>query len=98
MSKIRFEWDPAKARQNERKHGVAFSEAQTVFFDEHALLIDDPDHSEREDRFLIVGVSLRRRILTVVHCYREQDDLIRIISARKATARERGDYEERNTP
>ena len=92
MNAIRFTWDPAKARANARKHGVAFEEAQTVFSDEGALLIDDPDHSADENRFVIVGFSSHARLLTVCHCYPESQEVIRIISARKATRTESGQY------
>jgi uncharacterized protein len=91
----RFEWDSAKAAENLRKHGVSFEEAQTVFGDDHALLIDDPDHSTSEDRFVLLGLSAVGRVLVAVHCYREADTLIRIISARKATRPERATYLER---
>jgi uncharacterized DUF497 family protein len=86
---MRFEWDEVKARANRKKHGVTFDEARTVFYEESALLFDDPDHSDDEDRFLLLGPSAARRLLVVVHCYRENDDVIRIISAREATRRER---------
>ena len=92
MNAIRFTWDPAKALENERKHGVAFAEAQTVFSDDGALLIDDPDHSADEERFVIIGFSSRARLLTVCHCYRETPEEIRIISARRATRTESGQY------
>lgn len=98
MADLRFEWDPRKSVANARKHGVSFDEAQTVFADEHALLIDDPDHSEAEDRFILLGLSAPLRVLVVVHCYREQEDLLRIISARKATKTERATYDERWQP
>ncbi len=94
MSELRFEWDPRKAADNLRKHGVSFSEAQTVFTDEHGVLIDDPDHSASEDRFVLLGVSATSRLLVVVHCYRAADLVIRIISARKADRLERRHYEE----
>ena len=87
--------DPKKAASNQRKHGVSFEEAQTVFQDVDALRIYDPDHSEDEDRFLLLGLSSRLRLLVVCHCYRENDEQIRIISARKATARESATYESR---
>lgn len=87
-----FEWDDRKAAQNIRKHGVSFEEAKTVFEDEHALLIDDPDHSEGEDRYVLLGISAGRRTLVVCHCYRK-GDAIRIISARKANSKERKRYE-----
>lgn len=89
---IRFEWDPKKAVSNEKKHGVSFEEARTVFFDENAKLIDDPDHSEDEDRFVLLGISSTLRVMVVCHCYREQGNLIRIISARKASAHESKQY------
>jgi len=92
MGELRFEWDPAKAAANEHKHGVSFPEAQTVFSDEHALLLDDPDHSEGEDRFILLGLSAALRLLVVVHCYQESEDTIRLISARKATRSERRHY------
>lgn len=89
---MRFEWDDDKARTNLEKHGVSFEEARTVFYDDAALLYDDPDHSDDEDRLLLVGASFSFRMLVVVHCYREDDEVIRIISARKATRRERQDH------
>lgn len=92
MSSLHFDWDPAKAAANERKHGVTFEEAQSVFADERARLIDDPDHSEDEDRFILLGISSSLRVLVVVHCYRADDNIIRIISARKATREERRFY------
>ncbi|MGH7164670.1 MAG: BrnT family toxin [Nitrospiraceae bacterium] len=95
MSDLRFEWDARKEAQNRRKHRVSFAEAETVFSDEHALLVDDPDHSEEEGRFVLLGLSARLRTLVVVHCYREERGVIRIISARKATRKERGIYNRR---
>jgi uncharacterized DUF497 family protein len=89
---VRFEWDPAKARENARKHGVAFEEAETVFSDDQAILLPDPDHSTDEDHFVLLGMSSTLRVLTVVHCYREEDEVIRLISARKATRSERAQY------
>lgn len=96
MSGLRFEWDESKDRANKRKHGVSFTEAQTVFFDEHALLIDDPDHSDDEDRFVLLGFSSRLRVLVVCHCYRTNGERIRIISARKADRSERKLYSQRD--
>lgn len=87
-------WDPAKARRNLRDHGVSFEEAETVFGDDVAILLPDPDHSGREDRFLLLGFSAGLRLLVVVHSYREQN-VIRITSARKATTSERAQYETR---
>ncbi len=95
MGELRFAWDAAKAAANARKHGVSFTEAQTVFSDERALLLDGPDHSVMEDRFVLLGLSAKLRALVVVHCYRENEDVIRLISARKATRAERRQYEER---
>ena len=92
MTEIRFTWNQRKSHENERKHGVRFDDACTVFADEGALLIADPDHSDEEDRFIIVGLSSHARLLTVCHCYREGDGVIRIISARKATRNESGQY------
>jgi uncharacterized DUF497 family protein len=89
---IRFEWDIRKSRLNQRKHGVSFEEAQTVFLDDHARLIDDPDHSEDEDRFVLLGRSSTLRALVVCHCYRQDGGVIRIISARKANPSERALY------
>jgi uncharacterized DUF497 family protein len=95
---VRFEWDAAKAAANLKKHGVAFSEAQTVFEDEEALIVADPDHSLGEDRFVLLGVSAARRLLVVVHCEREGGAAIRLISARRADRQERGIYAARRTP
>jgi len=92
MSAPRFDWDPVKARENLRKHAVSFEEAQTVFDDEQALLLDDPDHSTDEQRFVLLGLSAPLRLLLVVHSYREDDEVIRLISARKATRSERAQY------
>lgn len=88
MDRIKFEWDENKNLTNQRKHGVSFDEAKTVFYDEEALVIDDPEHSEEEDRFIIMGLSNKTNLLVVCHCYRESDTVIRIISARKATKTE----------
>ena len=92
MDGIRFEWDEAKNRKNQRAHGVSFEEAQTVFLDENAQRFYDPDHSENEDRFLMLGISFRLRVLIVCHCYRASDAIIRIMSARKADKQEEADY------
>jgi uncharacterized protein len=95
MADIEFAWSATKAAANKRKHHVSFSKAQTVFYDEEALLLTDPDHSDNEDRFILLGLSANLRVLLVVHSYRDQDATIRIISARKANARERSMYEKR---
>ena len=92
MGNIEFAWDRRKARSNLVKHGISFEEAQTVFLDESARLIDDPDHSEEEARFLLVGYSSEARCLVVSHCYLESDLVIRLISARRATKREEAMY------
>ena len=91
---LRFEWDERKNRSNRTKHGVWFEEAQSVFRDPNARLFHDPEHSGEEDRFILIGVGLTFRPLVVVHCYKESDSVIRIISARKATKKEVGFYEE----
>jgi uncharacterized DUF497 family protein len=91
---LRFDWDERKNRGNRTKHGVWFEEAQSVFHDPHARLFHDPEHSEDEDRFILLGVSSAARTLVVVHCYRQADSLVRIISARKATRKEIRSYEE----
>lgn len=91
---IKFEWNPAKAASNEKKHGVSFDEAKSVFYDEFAVQFYDPDTSELdEDRFLMLGLSSEARILIVCHCERDSGNTIRIISARKATKNERKFYE-----
>ncbi|MDE0120007.1 MAG: BrnT family toxin [Bdellovibrionales bacterium] len=87
-----FTWDAAKNRINKKKHGVSFEEAESVFLDEHARLIGDPDHSDSENRFVLLGISVKLKLLVVVHVYRESNELIRIISARKATTTERKFY------
>lgn len=94
MNGIRFEWDEGKSRENKRKHGVSFEEAQTVFLDENAIRFYDPDHSADEDRFLMLGISIQLRVLVVCHCYRVDESTIRIISARKANKKESATYQE----
>ncbi|HPR53312.1 MAG TPA: BrnT family toxin [Deltaproteobacteria bacterium] len=89
---ITFAWDPRKNVANRRKHGVSFDEARTVFYDEHAARYYDPDHSEDEDRFIMLGLSSRLQVLVVHHGYRQDDSVIRIISARKATVSEQQAY------
>ncbi len=90
--KIRFIWDENKSQSNKQKHKVSFEEAQSVFLDENAIRFYDPDHSEDEDRFLMLGLSFTLRVLVVSHCYRESDTVIRIISARKADKKEQACY------
>jgi len=94
MEEIRFEWDENKNEINKKKHHIAFEEAKTVFYDEEALVIDDPEHSEEEERFIILGLSQKANLLVVCHCYRASDTIIRLISARKATANETRQYNE----
>lgn len=88
MKDIRFEWDAKKNKLNIQKHKVSFEEAKTVFYDENARIIADPEHSQTEDRFIILGLSASLKLLVVCHCYRQADEIIRIISARKATKNE----------
>ena len=88
MSELRFEWDKRKASANVKKHGVSFEEARSVFVDERAKLIGDPDHSDDEHRFILLGLSSSLRVLIVCHCYRSDENTIHIISARKATTSE----------
>ncbi|OFW39032.1 MAG: hypothetical protein A3J29_04285 [Acidobacteria bacterium RIFCSPLOWO2_12_FULL_67_14b] len=93
MAELRFTWDSDKSKANAKKHGVSFDEAQTVFSDEKALLLDDPDHSDTEDRFILLGLSAALRILVVVHTYQDKAGQIRLISARKATPTKRAGYD-----
>ena len=92
MESLRFSWDNRKNKANQKKHGISFDEAQTVFFDENAVEFFDPDHSDDEDRFIMLGLSYRFRVLVVCHCFRKSDSEIRIISARKATKKEQKVY------
>ena len=82
---IQFDWDQPKATANQRKHGVSFEEAQSIFYDEFAVQFYNEEHSISEERFILLGMSARARLLIVCHCERESENLIRIISARKAT-------------
>ena len=93
MDELFFEWDANKNITNQKKHHISFEEAQTVFYDENALLIDDPDHSEEEERFILLVFSRRANLLVVCHCYRQSESVIRIISARKATKTEEKSYQ-----
>ncbi len=93
MNDIRFEWDENKNKKNIQKHGISFDEAKSVFYDERAIVFDDPEHSDDEDRFLIIGFSSETNLCIVSHCYRDEDKIIRIISARKATKNETKFYE-----
>jgi hypothetical protein len=92
MDDLTFTWDPDKAKTNNTKHGVSFEEARSVFYDENARLIFDPDHSETEDRFILLGLSAQLRLLVVSHTYRKDETVIRIISARRATKKEQRYY------
>jgi uncharacterized protein len=94
MRDIRYEWDPRKSRSNKAKHGVSFEEARAAFLDEHARVIPDLEHSEEEERFVLLGVSIALRVLVVCHCYRESNQVVRIISARRADPSERRQYAE----
>ena len=95
MAHLRFEWDPKKNASNVRRHGVSFLEAESVFTDDRAVLLDDPDHSADEDRFILLGLSSVLRVLVVCHCYRSSGNVIRLISARRADRQEREAYERR---
>ena len=92
MSNLRFAWDERKSSANFNKHGVSFDEAKSVFVDERAKLIDVPDHSDEEDRFILLGLRGALRLLLVCDCYRGDGNVIRIISARKASAKESKSY------
>ena len=92
VSTLRFEWDAEKAAANAVKHGVTFEDAKSVFADERARLIDDPSHSGAEERFILLGLSSTLRLLVVCHCYRSEEGIVRIISARKATKAESLSY------
>lgn len=94
MNNIHFLWDQSKNLANIKKHKISFEEAKTVFFDENARLIPDPEHSVKEERFIILGFSIKLKLLIVVHMYKENDEIIRIISARKATKSESKYYNE----
>lgn len=94
MEILKFEWDKKKNEINKKKHGLSFEEAKEVFGDENAILFDDPDHSLDEDRFLIIGSVKSSKICIVSHCYRDNDEVIRLISAREATNNEKRIYQE----
>lgn len=93
MDILNFEWDEVKASTNLKKHNISFEEAKSVFYDDDALLRDDPDHSESEERFVILGISEKANMLVVCHCYRQSETVIRLISARKATKQETKQYQ-----
>ncbi|MEC4890255.1 MAG: BrnT family toxin [Nitrospira sp.] len=92
MKALRFEWDAAKEKANLKKHGITFDEARTAFCDERAVQFFDPDHSDEEDRFILLGMSFKLRVLVVCHCYRESDTVVRLFSARKADKDEEREY------
>ena len=92
MGDLRFTWDKKKAESNLRKHGVSFDEGKSIFFDRNARIIFDPEHSDEEDRFILMGLSFSLRLIVVCHCYLESDSVIRIISARQATRPEQKQY------
>ncbi len=94
MNELQFTWDIQKAQSNIQKHGISLDEAKSAFLDDNACLIYDPDHSQQEDRFILLGMSVYFRILVVCHCYKENDTIIRIISARKANKLEQKQYQE----
>jgi Uncharacterized protein conserved in bacteria len=87
-----FEWDEGKNSANREKHGVSFEEARSAFLDENARVLPDPEHSEEEDRFILLGLGASGRMLIVCHCHREEESIVRIISARKANRREQHSY------
>jgi len=95
MAKIHFDWDASKAQSNLKKHNVSFEEAMSVFLDENAIEFYDEVHSEWEERFLLLGISNKLNLLLICHCYREENGMVRIISARKATKGEAEHYERR---
>ena len=95
MKALEFEWDKRKVAANVKKHGVTFEEARTAFYDESAMQFYDPDHSDEEDRFVLLGLSLKPQVLVVCHCFRESETVVRIISARKADKDEEQAYWER---
>ncbi len=95
MKEIEFDWDRRKETANVKKHGVSFEEARTAFYDESAIQFYDPDHSDQEDRFILLGLSLKPQVLVVCHCFRESETVVRIISVRKADKDEEQAYWER---
>ena len=89
---LKFEWDENKNQTNIQKHGISFEEASSVFYDDEALIINDEAHSQNEDRFVLIGFSYKFNLLVVCHCYRQNEEVVRIISARKASKSERNEY------
>ena len=92
MNGVRFEWDGKKEKTNIKKHGISFDEASSAFYDENAIQFFDPDHSQGEDRFILLGISFKLRVLVVCHCFRKEETVVRIISARKADRGEEKEY------
>jgi uncharacterized DUF497 family protein len=92
MAELIFKWDNKKDKTNKRKHGISFEEARSAFYDENAIQYFDPDHSDEEDRFILLGISYKLKVLVVCHCFRVSDSIIRIISARKADKEEEYEY------
>ncbi len=92
MNRMRFEWDGKKEKTNIKKHGISFDEASSAFYDENAIQFFDPDHSQGEDRFILLGISFKLRVLVVCHCFRKEETVVRIISARKADRGEEKEY------
>ena len=92
MKQLKFEWDKKKNKVNIKKHGVSFEEAQTTFYDEYAIQFFDPEHSADEDRFILLGTSFKLKTLVICHCFRQEETVIRIISARKADKEEEQEY------
>ena len=97
MNDLQFIWDNRKNKANIKKHHVSFEEAQSAFYDEQAVAFFDPDHSEQEERFILLGISHKLRVLVVCHCFRESETVVRIISARKADKAEEGNYWKRRS-
>ena len=92
MMDLVFEWDEGKNRENRKRHRVSFEEARSAFLDENARVLPDPEHSEGEERFVLLGLSTSLQVLVVCHCYRQRDEVIRIISARRANREEQLQY------
>lgn len=92
MQGLTFEWDDRKERANIKKHGLSFEEARTAFYDENAIVFFDPEHLEDEDRFILLGLSFKPRVVVVCHCFRESESIIRLVSARKADKSEEQEY------
>ena len=97
MKEMEFIWDARKNKANTKKHGVSFEEAQTAFYDEQSVVFFDPDHSDDEDRFILLGISFKLHVLVVCHCFRESETIVRIISARKADKAEESNYWKRRS-